>query len=104
LLESKSKQGNTLRGLQIAITGKLTSISRDELKDLLLENGAKVTSSVSKNTSYLVAGENAGSKLVKAKELDVKILEENDIGSFVNDPKKILLELHYFYLSCLYLV
>ena len=88
LPESKSKQGNKLRGLQIAITGKLTSISRDELKDLLLENGAKVTSSVSKNTSYLVAGENAGSKLVKAKELDVKILEENDIGSFVNDPKK----------------
>ena len=88
LPESKSKQGNKLRGLQIAITGKLTSISRDELKDLLLENGAKVTSSVSKNTSYLVAGENAGSKLLKAKELDVKILEENDIGSFVNDPKK----------------
>jgi DNA ligase (NAD+) len=104
LPESKSKQVNKLRGLQIAITGKLISISRDELKDLLLENGAKVTSSVSKNTSYLVAGENAGSKLVKAKELDVKILEENDIGSFVNDPKKILLELLCFYLSCLYLV
>ena len=63
-------------------------MSRDELKDMLLENGAKVTSSISKNTNYLVAGENAGSKLIKAKELDVKILEENDIGSFFNDPKK----------------
>jgi len=66
----------------------LTTMSRDELKDILLENGAKVTSSISKNTSYLVAGENAGSKLTKAKELDVKILKENDIGSFLNDPKK----------------
>ena len=88
LPKSKDEEGSKLRGLQIAITGKLTSMSRDELKDILLENGAKVTSSISKNTSYLVAGENAGSKLTKAKELDVKILEENDIGSFLNDPKK----------------
>ena len=88
LPKSKDKEGSKLSGLQIAITGKLISMSRDELKDILLENGAKVTSSISKNTNYLVAGENAGSKLTKAKELDVKILEENDIGSFLNDPKK----------------
>ena len=88
LPKSKDEESSKLSGLQIAITGKLTSMSRDELKDILLENGAKVTSSISKNTSYLVAGENAGSKLTKAKELDVKILEENDIGSFLNDPKK----------------
>jgi DNA ligase (NAD+) len=84
----KDEGSSKLNGLQIAITGKLTSMSRDELKNILLEQGAKVTSSISKNTSYLVAGENAGSKLVKAKELNVKILEENDIGSFLNDPKK----------------
>jgi len=88
LPKSKGEEGSKLSGLQIAITGKLISMSRDELKDMLLENGAKVTSSISKNTNYLVAGENAGSKLIKAKELDVKILEENDIGSFFNDPKK----------------
>ena len=88
LPKSKDEERSKLSGLQIAITGKLISMSRDELKDMLLENGAKVTSSISKNTNYLVAGENAGSKLTKAKELDVKILEENDIGSFLNDPKK----------------
>ena len=88
MLSPKDIETSKLSGLQIAITGKLTSMSRDELKNMLLENGAKVTSSISKNTSYLVAGENAGSKLVKAKELDVKILEENDIGSFLNDPKQ----------------
>jgi DNA ligase (NAD+) len=84
----KVPESNKLSGLNIALTGKLTTISRDDLKHLLLENGAKVTSSISRNTNYLVAGKNAGSKLTKAKELDVKILEENDIGSFLNDPKK----------------
>ena len=84
----KVPESNKLRGLNIALTGKLTTILRDDLKHLLLENGAKVTSSISRNTNYLVAGKNAGSKLTKAKELDVKILEENDIGSFLNDPKK----------------
>jgi DNA ligase (NAD+) len=88
LPKSNDEGRSQLSGLQIAITGKLTSMSRDELKNMLLEKGAKVTSSISKNTSYLVAGENAGYKLVKAKELDVRILEENDIGSFLNDPKK----------------
>ena len=88
LPKSNDEGSSQLSGLQIAITGKLTSISRDELKNMHLETGAKRTSSVSKNTSYLVAGENAGSKLVKAKELDVKILKENDIGSFLHDPKK----------------
>tara|TARA_B110000014_G_scaffold264357_1_gene265237 strand:- start:1863 stop:4016 length:2154 start_codon:yes stop_codon:yes gene_type:complete len=84
----KVPESNKLSGLNIALTGKLTTILRDDLKHLLLENGAKVTSSISRNTNYLVAGKNAGSKLTKAKELDVKILEENDIGSFLNDPKK----------------
>ena len=88
LPKSNDEGSSQLSGMQIAITGKLTSMSRDELKNMLLEKGAKVTSSISKNTSYLVAGENAGSKLVKAKEYDVKILEENDIGSFLHDPKK----------------
>ena len=77
-----------LMGLQVAITGKLSLMSRDELKEKLLQQGAKVTSSISSNTSYLIAGENTGSKLAKAKELNVRILSENDINTFLNDPQK----------------
>ena len=75
-------------GLQIAITGKISPMSRDEVKSLLLSKGAKVTSSISKKTNYLIAGENAGSKLEKAKNLGVKIIDASDIGTFINDPKK----------------
>ena len=76
-------------GLQIAITGKISSMSRDEIKNLLLSEGAKVTSSISKKTNYLIAGENAGSKLEKAKNLGVKIIDDADIGTFIDDPKKL---------------
>ena len=75
-------------GLQIAITGKIIPMSRDEAKDLLLSKGAKVTNSLSKKTNFLIAGENAGSKLDKAKTLGVKIVDANDINAFINDPKK----------------
>ena len=75
-------------GLQIAITGKISLMSRDELKSLLLSKGAKVTSSISKKTNYLIAGENAGSKLEKAKNLGVKIIDAEDLGTFINDPEK----------------
>ena len=63
-------------------------MSRDEAKDLLLSKGAKVTNSLSKKTNFLIAGENAGSKLDKAKTLGVKIVDANDINAFINDPKK----------------
>ena len=75
-------------GLQIAITGKISPMSRDEVKNLLMSEGAKVTSSISKKTDYLIAGENAGSKLDKAKTLGVRIVHAVDINTFVNDPKK----------------
>jgi DNA ligase (NAD+) len=67
---------NHLNGQTFVLTGTLPSMSRDEMKKLLIEQGAKVSGSVSKNTSYLVAGESAGSKLLKAKELGVPILDE----------------------------
>ena len=75
-------------GMQIAITGKILLISRDEVKNLLILGGAKVTSSISKNTDYLIAGENAGSKFDKAKTLGVKIVDAVDIINFINEPKK----------------
>lgn len=60
----------------VVITGKLEHFTRNELKEKLIELGAKVTGSVSKNTDYLIAGEEAGSKLTKAESLDVPIINE----------------------------
>ncbi|MDA8446715.1 NAD-dependent DNA ligase LigA [Paracidovorax valerianellae] len=65
-----------LAGKTIVLTGTLPTLSRDEAKDLLEAAGAKVAGSVSKKTSYVVAGEEAGSKLVKAQELGVAVLDE----------------------------
>ncbi len=83
-----SDEGMKFSGLQIVITGKISPMSRDDVKNLLISEGAKVTSSISKKTDYLIAGENAGSKLDKAKTLDVKIIDGVDITNFINDPKK----------------
>jgi DNA ligase (NAD+) len=63
-------------GLTFVITGTLPSLSRDQAKDLIKANGGKVTDSVSKNTSYLLAGEAAGSKLAKAQQLGVPVIDE----------------------------
>ena len=68
-----------LSGKTYVITGVLESMSREEAESKLRTLGAKVSSSVSKNTTAVVAGENAGSKLDKARDLDIQVLEENDL-------------------------
>ena len=65
-----------LAGKTIVLTGTLPTLSRDAAKDMLEAAGAKVSGSVSKKTSYVVAGEDAGSKLAKAEELGVPVLDE----------------------------
>jgi DNA ligase (NAD+) len=67
-----------LQGQTFVLTGTLQSMSRDEAKDKLQALGAKVAGSVSKKTRYVVAGSDAGSKLAKAKELDVQVLSEDE--------------------------
>jgi DNA ligase (NAD+) len=63
-------------GKQFVLTGKLTSLTRDEARELIEARGGRVTSSVSKKTDYVVAGEEAGSKLDKAESLGVNIVDE----------------------------
>ena len=65
-------------GKTLVLTGKLSQ-SRDVYKQRLLQLGAKVAGSVSKNTDYLVAGEAAGSKLAKAQQLGVEVLDEDGL-------------------------
>jgi DNA ligase (NAD+) len=66
----------SLAGLVFVVTGTLPTFSRDEVKSYIEARGGKVTDSVSKNTNYLVAGEAAGSKLSKAQQLGVSIIDE----------------------------
>ncbi|WP_154605148.1 NAD-dependent DNA ligase LigA [Arthrobacter sp. AQ5-05] len=67
----------TLEGLTIVVTGTLPNFSRDEAKEAIITRGGKASGSVSKNTSYVVAGENAGTKLDKAESLGLKVLYED---------------------------
>jgi len=72
-------------GKTFVLTGTLPTLSRTAATQLIEENGGKVSSSVSKKTDFLVAGEEAGSKLTKAKELGVSILSENELISMSSD-------------------
>ena len=73
-----------LAGLTYVLTGSLESLTRDEAKERLQALGAKVAGSVSKKTDYLVAGPGAGSKLKKAEELDVDIMDEAGLLELLN--------------------
>ncbi len=72
-------------GKTFVITGTLPSMSRDEAKELIQQNGGKVTGSVSSKTDYLVAGEKAGSKLAKAEKLQIEVLDEAALTALLND-------------------
>jgi len=67
---------DTLAGLTFVLTGTLPTMTRDEASELIKKHGGKVSGSVSKKTSYVVAGEEAGSKLTKAKDLGVTVIDE----------------------------
>jgi DNA ligase (NAD+) len=67
-----------LSGKTIVVTGTLERFSRDEIKEFIQQHGGKAAGSVSKKTDFVVAGESAGSKLDKARELGVKVLTEDE--------------------------
>ena len=74
-----TNQSNIFDGKSFVLTGTLDSLTRDEAKELIESAGGKVSSSISKKTDFLVSGEKAGSKLNKAQELGVKIINENEL-------------------------
>ena len=80
----KSLNTDKLSGLTFVITGTLETMSRDEARKIIEQNGGKVTSSVSRKTDYVLAGEKPGSKLEKAQKLEIKILNEDDLKKLIN--------------------
>ena len=83
ILEVESKKGDKLAGQKIVLTGTLLNYKRDEAAKIIESLGGEVVSSVSSKTTMVLAGENAGSKLDKAKALNIKIISENDFNDII---------------------
>ena len=75
----------TFLGKTFVVTGTLNAFTRSGVKEFIMSKGGKVTSSVSAKTDFLVAGENAGSKLTKAQELGIRILSEEELKEMATD-------------------
>ncbi|MEX2436483.1 MAG: BRCT domain-containing protein, partial [Balneolaceae bacterium] len=84
-MEEKELVSMVLKDKKIVLTGTLPSMTRNEAMELIEKHGGAVTSSVSKNTDFLLAGESAGSKLAKAKDLGISILEEADFMELIGE-------------------
>ena len=88
--KERDVQGEQLENMTFVVTGTLEKFGRKEITELIEQHGGRVTGSVSKKTDYLVAGENAGSKLQKAEQLGVKILTEEEFLRLLGHPVKTL--------------
>ena len=76
---------NPFQNKTVVVTGSLVNFTRDSINAKLEELGAKAAGSVSKKTDYLIAGEKAGSKLAKAKDLGVPVLTEEEFINLINN-------------------
>lgn len=89
LRQEETGGSSELEGLTFVLTGSMEQMTRDEAGEKIRARGGKVSSSVSKNTSYLVAGESAGSKLSKAEQLGVTILNEEQFIALLGSDEKL---------------
>jgi DNA ligase (NAD+) len=85
IIQTEKPTTGLFNGLVFVLTGTLTTFSRSDAKEFIQQRGGKVTGSVSKKTSYLVLGENPGSKLVKAQELGIPIINEAELRKLVGE-------------------
>lgn len=83
--EPVEETGQALAGKTIVVTGTLPTLKRKEAEALIEQNGGKATSSVSKKTDYVLAGEDAGSKLTKAQQLGIPILSEEEFRAMIQE-------------------
>ncbi len=77
-------RSQTLAGKTVVLTGSLSGMTRDQTRALIEVHGGKVTGSVSKNTDYVVAGEQPGSKLDQAHALGIRVLQEAELMSLLD--------------------
>jgi len=82
---SSSENTNLLADLRFVVTGRLDNYSRTEIQDVIKKHGGKVSSSISKGTDYLLAGQDAGSKLVTASSLGIQVITETEFESLINN-------------------
>ena len=83
IIEENKKRGSMFSGMTFVITGTLPTLSREEAKQIIEENGGKVAASVSKNTNYLLAGDGGGSKRTDAEKLGTRVLDEEGFRSML---------------------
>lgn len=83
-MEGEKKEEGPLKGLTFVLTGTLSKMSRNEAKEILENLGGKVSNSVTKETNFLIVGREPGSKLEKAKKLNIKILDELEFEKLIS--------------------
>lgn len=83
--EQVEPSGTELEGETIVLTGTLESMGRKEAGELLAAHGAKITGSVSKKTTIVIAGAEAGSKLTKAESLGIRVMNEAEFLELIKD-------------------
>lgn len=96
-LQNYADEDNNIKkvfeGMKIVLTGTLPTLKRNDAKDMIEARGGKATSSVSKSTTFVLAGEEAGSKLTKANELGVKVIDEKIFLELINLESKEAVEM-----------
>ena len=86
LVKAKRFKASPIQGISFVLTGTLEGMTRNEAKQMIEDAGGKVSSSVSRNTDYLVAGDDPGSKLERAKSLGVRILDKAEFLALIGNP------------------